>query len=71
MNNFICTTCGNVDNLFATKQTGSGLQCSTCLTGSWHGLFEERKYDPAVDQPQEFVNPPADYTPMGGLTPSV
>lgn len=71
MNNLICTSCGTVDNIFATKQTSDGLQCSRCLTGDWHGLFAERKFDATVDRAVEFINPPNDYNPTDGLTPSV
>ncbi len=69
-NNFVCTTCGNVDNLFATKQTSVGLECSRCITGEWHGMFAERKYDPSADNPQDFLNPPLGVDPNGALTPS-
>lgn len=70
MNQFICTTCGCVDSLFATPQTTPGLQCAQCQDGEWHGLFPQRQYDPAVDGSADFINaPPTD--PLGdGLTPS-
>lgn len=42
---FECEKCQNVDNIFATPQTGPGYECHRCKTGSWHGQFPEERYD--------------------------
>lgn len=56
---FICYKCGNIDNIFTTKQeTVGGLECWRCKHGDWHGYFEERKFDPQWDEPLQFLNPP-------------
>jgi hypothetical protein len=43
---FVCEKCDNVDHLQATHQNGGGFQCYRCLNGTWHGIFDEEKYDP-------------------------
>lgn len=43
---FVCDSCGLVDNIHATQQTGGGYQCSQCKTGEWHGQFPREHYDP-------------------------
>lgn len=55
---FECESCGNVDSIFATQQTGPGYTCHRCKHGEWHNQFpEERwsfeKHGPALNK----VNP--------------
>jgi hypothetical protein len=54
---YVCEKCGCVDEFEVTypEVTRSPLSvkpllCSGCKPGSqWHGLFEQKKYDPAMD----------------------
>ena len=41
---FCCEQCNNID----IDTTGANVTiCTKCVTGQWHGLFEEVKYDPS------------------------
>jgi len=42
---FACERCGNVDATILAEGTQL---CSRCRTGSWHGIWDEEKFDPAV-----------------------
>lgn len=42
---FECERCGNCDSIHATQTTSAGYLCSRCVTGEWHGQFEECRYD--------------------------
>lgn len=51
---FVCNTCGCVDALeFAYPSlpmiSQDSLECTQCLTGTWHGHFPKRPYDPSKD----------------------
>lgn len=55
---YACDQCENIDDYDLTYATFLGsdlskkphpLLCSKCLTGRWHGHWEERKYDSDVD----------------------
>lgn len=41
---FECESCGNVDSIHATQQTGPGYTCHRCKHGEWHGQFPEERY---------------------------
>ena len=43
---FVCEQCGNVDSIHATQQLTPGFKCHRCTHGTWHGMFEEKQWDP-------------------------
>ena len=51
---FVCDSCNHIDAFeFAYPQPRDipvgPHQCTQCQTGSWHGLFSYRPYDPTTD----------------------
>jgi len=45
MSLFVCSNkdCLTIDN--------TAPRCTACVTGRWHGQFEQRRYDPERDGP--------------------
>lgn len=45
---FVCDSCGTLDSIYATQQTGGGYTCHQCKHGYWHDQFPKEQYDPTI-----------------------
>ena len=48
MGEYVCESCGCVDLVELLPNPGEHI-CSECRTGTWHGLFPKRPYNPRID----------------------
>lgn len=48
---FECENCQTADSIQATQQLSPGYKCSECVTGTWHGLFEQERYSFEIHGP--------------------